>query len=140
MAKRSRDRPRLSQAEWAVMKALWDGGPMAVGDIYERLSTEQDWAYTTARTLVRRLADKGWLSYRKVGSSFLYRAAVPRDKAVRSAVREFSERVLGGLLSPFVAYYAEEKGLSQDDVAKLRKIIDTDPPEGGKQDDISSSG
>ncbi len=29
--------PRLSATAWPVMRVLWDHGPMALGDIYERL-------------------------------------------------------------------------------------------------------
>ena len=44
-------------------------------------------------------------------------------EAVFAAVRDFSNRVLDGVLAPFVAYYAEEKDLSAEDLAKLEKII-----------------
>jgi predicted transcriptional regulator len=73
------------------------------------------------------MVQKGWLSYTRVGSSFLYRPAVSRRKGLRSAIKQFSERVLGGALSPFVAYYAEEKGLSPEDVAALEKLLDRYP-------------
>ncbi len=123
MAKSTKQLQELSPSEWEVMKVIWDGGPMAGGEIYSRLATEQDWAYPTVKTLVRRMVGKGWLAYKPVGNSFLYRAAVPRRKAVRSAVREFSGRVLDGLLSPFVAYYAEEKDLSPEDLAQIEEIL-----------------
>ena len=115
-------RPPLSDAEWAVMKALWDDGDMALGDIVARLKG-QDWAYSTVKTLVRRLVEKGWISYREVGNSFLYRAAVPRERALRRAVRDFSRRVLDGVLSPFVAYYTEEGELSDEDLDRLEELI-----------------
>ena len=116
-------RPDLSASEWEVMKVMWDGGPMALRDIYARVSEERDWAYTTVKTLVRRMVAKGWLRYQRVGNSFLYRPAVARKKAVRSAVNEFTGRVLDGLLSPFVAYYAEENDLSPEDVARIEEIL-----------------
>ena len=122
MPKNTDNRPPLSDAEWEVMKALWADGDMALGDIFERLKGS-DWAYSTVKTLVRRLVEKGWIAYREVGNSFLYRAAVPREKAVRRAVREFSRRVLDGVLSPFVAYYAEEGELSEEDLTRLEAIV-----------------
>ena len=45
------------------------------------------------------------------------------EKAVRRAVREFSARVLNGAHTPFVAYYAEEKGLSPEEVSELDELI-----------------
>jgi BlaI family penicillinase repressor len=113
----------LSDSEWEVMKVLWEYGPMAARDAYAHLSDAQSWAQGTVKTLLRRMVQKGWLSYTRVGNSFLYRAAVPRRKGLRSAIRQFSERVLGGALSPFVAYYAEEKRLTPEDVAELEKLL-----------------
>ena len=132
MAKQRKKLPVPSESEWAVMKVMWEAGPMAVRDIYRRLSQERDWAYPTVKTLVRRLVGKGWLSYQQVGNSFLYRAAVTQKKAVRSAVKDFSERVLNGLLSPFVAYYADEKGLSPQELAELEEIIKKHREQGGQ--------
>lgn len=123
MSERSKRRSTFSPSEWSVMKVLWRDGPMALGEIYAKLSPAQDWAYSTVKTLVRRLAAKGCVSAQRVGSSCLYRAATPERKAVKSAIREFSERVLNGLLSPFVAYFAEEENLLSEDVAQLEKII-----------------
>ena len=123
MPRRRQKTQGLSPAEWAVMKVLWDGGPMALGEIVERVAGERDWSYSTVKTIARRMVAKGWLRARRVGGSFLYQPAVPRGKAVRSAVREFADRVLDGVLSPFVAYYAEEQELSDEDLAELEALI-----------------
>jgi BlaI family penicillinase repressor len=113
----------LSDSEWEVMKVLWEHGPLAARDVYAHVSELQPWAQGTVKTLLRRMLQKGWLSYTRVGNSFLYRSAVPRQKGLRWAIKQFSERVLGGALSPFVAYYAEEKQLTPEDVAELEKLL-----------------
>ena len=123
MVERS-DRPDLSDSEWEVMKAVWDRGPMAVGDIYEGLSARQHWAYSTVKTLVRRMVGKGWLDYRRVGNSFLYTAAVERQNAVREAGSKFVRRILDGVLMPFVVRYVEENGLSEEDAAELEQLLE----------------
>ncbi|MEW6354876.1 MAG: BlaI/MecI/CopY family transcriptional regulator [Planctomycetota bacterium] len=116
-------RPELSPSEWLVMRVLWDGGPMALGDIYAALADKHDWAYSTVKTLVRRLVAKSAVEYKKVGNSFLYRPAVARKMALKEAIKDFSERVLNGLLSPFVAYYAEREKLTSEDIAELERIV-----------------
>ena len=124
MARNEVPLPRsLSDSEWEVMKVLWEHGPLAARDVYAHLAGAQPWAQGTVKTLLRRMVQKGWLSYTRVGNSFLYRSAVPRRKGLRAAIRQFSERVLGGALSPFVAYYAEEKHLTPEDVAELEKLL-----------------
>jgi BlaI family penicillinase repressor len=130
---RKQRHPNVSPSEWAIIKALWDGGSMAVGDLYARLQAEHRWAYSTVKTLVRRLVRKGWITYRRVGNSFLYEPAVSRSEAVHSEIKRFSDRVLDGLLSPFVAYYAERGDLTDDDVAELERILEQYREERGQE-------
>ena len=127
-----KDIPELSNAEWAVMKIVWDGGPMALGEIYERFSGEKRRAYSTVKTLVRRMVNKGWLTYRRVGNSFLYNATVQRQNAVQHAMREFLSRVLDGALIPFVAHYVEENELSEEDLAQLEELVNRHRKKGEK--------
>ncbi len=124
-------RPDLSAAEWDVMKVIWDHGPLAARDIFDHLSGTKRWAYPTVKTLVRRMVEKGWLDYDRIGNSFLYRPAVSRKKALRRAVVEFSNRALDGLLSPFVAYYVEQKDLSTEDLRQLEAILKKHGRRGG---------
>ena len=132
MGKKTNISAELSAAEWEVMNVIWGGGPLATRDIYAGLAAEHTWAYSTVKTLVRRMVAKGWLNTARVGNSFLYSAAVPRNKAVRSAVKEFSSRVLDGLVAPFVAYFAAEKKLSAKDLAQLEEILNKQRKKGGK--------
>lgn len=115
--------PPLSRAEWEIMKVLWEHGDMALGEVVEKLGDNQCWAYNTVKTFVRRMVDKGWVSARKVGNSHLYRARVMKKKAVGQAIRDFSRRVLGGVLTPVVAYYVEDHGLTDQEIDELEQII-----------------
>lgn len=115
---------RLSESEWVIMKIFWDKGSMALGDVVQELKGNHGWAYTTVKTLVRRMAGKGWLSTRMVGGSFLYSPAVERSKAVRQALKEFSSRVLDGMLSPVVTYFAEEENINPEDLKELALLLE----------------
>ena len=86
MAKRPKDLPDLSPAEWEVMKVIWEHGPMAARDVNSYLSEDQTWSYATVKTMLRRVVKKGWVDYDQIGNSYLYRAVVGRDKATFSAV------------------------------------------------------
>lgn len=134
MGKRRKGLPNLSPTEWEIMKVIWKHGPMAARDVYARLSEERKWASSTVKTLLRRMLKKGWLDYQQVGNSYLYRGIVPREKAVWAAICEFSNRVLDGVLSPFVAYYAEQKDLSPEDLAQLEEVLKRHRQKGGEKD------
>jgi len=133
MTKRKKTLPPLSQSEWTVMKVIWDEESMSAAEVYAQLSRHREWAYSTVRTLLRRMVAKGWLDYRRVGTSFLYRPAVARENAMRRAVREFTNRVLDGAMASFVAYYADDAGLTSDDLDRLEEIIRQHRKGGGDQ-------
>ena len=124
MGKKLKDLPNLSPAEWEIMRVMWDHGPMAARDVYAEISKSQTWSSVTVKTLLRRIVKKGWIDYDQIGNCYLYRAAVARDKAVSAAVRDFSNRVLGGVLAPFVAYFAKQNGLTPEDMRQLEEILE----------------
>jgi BlaI family penicillinase repressor len=117
--------PKLSESEWIIMKAFWKKGAMALGDLVGELGGEQDWAYYTVKTLATRLVSKGWLTAKRVGGSYLYSPAVERSKAVRQALKDFTGRVLDGMLSPVIAHMFEEKSVSESDVKQLEQLLKT---------------
>lgn len=133
MTRKSKELPDLSPAEWEVMKVIWDNGPMAARDVYARLKGDGPRSYATVKTLLRRIISKGWLEYDQVGNSYLYRAVVRREKATAAAVREFSGRVLDGVLTPFVANFAAQYTLTPRDLDDLEKIVRRHRRQEGKE-------
>jgi BlaI family transcriptional regulator, penicillinase repressor len=123
MPAEQRKRAPLSDAEWEIMKVLWRDGAMALGDICEHLPLTQEWAYSTVRTFVQRLVQKGWLKATRVGNSHLYSPAVAQQAAQKSAIRHFADRVMDGVLSPFLSYYADDKGLTDEDIEEMERIV-----------------
>ncbi len=121
--KETQGNAKLSESEWVIMKIFWDKGSMALGDVVRELEGHQGWAYNTVKTLVRRMAEKGWVSARRVGNSFLYSPAVERSGAIRQALQDFTTRVLDGMLSPVIAYFAEKEELSKEDVKELELLL-----------------
>lgn len=116
--------PKISNAEWEIMKLLWENGPMAARDVFARLPQTNDWAYKTVKTLLSRLVAKGAVGYEQVGNSYLYRAAYTRTQMTRKEVKGFVERVLEGAAMPVMARFIEQHDLSQDDIDHLRKLLD----------------
>ena len=62
--------PDLTDAEWKIMKAVWDLKKTNVREVYESLLEGEGWAYNTVRTLMERLSAKGYLRAKKVGNMY----------------------------------------------------------------------
>ena len=118
------DRPPLGDLELAVLQHISDHGPLTVGEVARLFAAERGLARTTVLTVMERLRGKEYVRRRKVGGVYEYSAKLPASEVLRGLIRDFRERVLGGTLQPFVAYLAEERDLSADEIEALRTLLD----------------
>ena len=72
---------------------------------------------------MERLRIKGYLRRKKTQGIFQYSPSVPKADLLRSLVRDFVARALGGSLSPFVAHLIHEGKLSAAELAELRRLV-----------------
>ena len=49
---------KLTEAEWQIMNTLWEDWPATARQIADRLPENVNWAYTTIKTMLTRLAEK----------------------------------------------------------------------------------
>lgn len=115
--------PKISDAEWTVMKVLWDKGASTVAEVVKELEGRLHWKPRTVQTLIRRLAEKGALAVESVGREFRYSPAVAQDQCQLEESRSFLDRVFNGRLTPFVAGLMEREEVSKDDLAALREVL-----------------
>ena len=116
--------PRISEAEWEVMKAVWDGGPLPAGEVVDRVAAEHPWAPRTIKTLLNRLVRKGAVAVEAEGRRYLYRAKVNRQACVRKESRTFLSRVFSGAVAPAVVHLIEQGRLTSDELRQLRDTLD----------------
>src|SRR4030088_2740227 len=108
--------PQISDAEWEVMKVVWERQPVAAADVVDRLSRERAWSPRTIKTMLNRLVGKGALVYAVGGKGDIYRAKVPRDASVRRESRSFLARVFDGAVTPALAHFLEGADLSDAEI------------------------
>jgi len=116
--------PQISQAEWEVMKTLWDHGPLTSGQIVQRLEGGQDWRPRTIKTLLARLVQKGAVAAKQVQKRTLYSPKVGRDALVRRESRSFLARVFDGAVTPALLHFLKEAELSGEQIDELKKILE----------------
>ena len=87
---------KLTDTEWTLMTRLWDRNPLTAREIAEDLPADNKWAYTTIKTLLNRLVDKGALSETKRGNTSIYEPLIARRDARRTAVRSLLDKAFGG--------------------------------------------
>lgn len=125
---------KLSDAEWTVMNALWERSPASVRDVLERTEAATGWAYSTVKTILERLAEKGALGARKRANTILYEPRITRASARRAAVRSLLERAFDGAFGPLLRHLISEEKLSGKDrreLARMLEELDQRPPRRG---------
>jgi BlaI family penicillinase repressor len=124
--------PGISEAEWDVMKVVWDHEPVAASDVADRLAVERDWHPQTVKTMLTRLVGKGALAYKAEGKRYLYRARISRDACIRHESRSFLSRVFDGSVTPAVVHLLTHSKLSDDELKQLRRLLDNGGDASGK--------
>ena len=117
--------PPLSDAQLEIMNVVWDRGEASVADVWEVLSARRPLARNTVQTMMTRLNEKGWLKYRQRGPAFLFKASVARDSTRRALVDRFVDTVFSGSAEGLVLAMLEGRGLSDEEAARIRKLIST---------------
>jgi predicted transcriptional regulator len=120
----------LTERELEVMHAFWSKGNSTVAEVREALATAGlDRAYTTVATLVRILADKGFLVQTNQDRPFQYRPAQSYEEVSRKLLRDVLDRVFRGSRELLLVRLMEERSLS----AKERALLEDLLRKGGKR-------
>ena len=114
----------LTPAEWKVMKIVWQLKTGAARDVYELAGREHGWAASTVKTILRRLVEKGFLTYDQVGNSYLYRPARPALKSLYGAADTLLANALEGTVGPLLAYMVKRSKLSPEELNQLRALLE----------------
>ena len=115
--------PQISEAEFEVMRVVWNFAPVSTNEITDQLLQTTDWSPKTIQTLIRRLVTKGALTYEKQGRMFVYTAAVEEDEYLRSKTSSFVEHYFNGNISALVSSFLESDALSAEDIESLRDVL-----------------
>ena len=109
---------------WDLLNALWNAERATAREVTEPLADKRDWAYSTVKTMLDRMVEKGLVNARQVGNVWEYTLAAPRQKAQRWAWRRLVDVAFGGAVAPTLAFVAKETKLYKDERAALRALLD----------------
>jgi len=113
----------LTEAEWEIMKVVWEKEPCAAGTVQESLAQSRDRAYSTVKTTMDRMAEKGFLEIERIRNLQLFRSCISEVDARRGEFRKMLKRAFDGALTPMMQFLIEHEGLSKEEASQLRKLV-----------------
>ena len=116
---------KLTDAEWRIMNALWEGYPATARQVSGRLGGEVSWAYTTIKTMLSRLVDKKAVREAKEGNTSLYEPIVSRSRARSNALRALMDQAFDGAFGPMLHFLVEDQKISKKEKEQLLKALRT---------------
>ena len=123
MDKKRRELPELTPAQGEIMEIIWERGEVSASEVRRVLARTRAVARNTVRTLLERMEEKGWITHREEGRTFLYSAAQPRQVTIGQKVQEVIETVCGGSAEALVTALLDYRGLSPGELERIRAML-----------------
>ncbi len=117
------DMPKISEAEYEIMKAVWKNAPISTNEVVE-LFEGGNWSPKTVQTLLARLVKKGALGYEKRGRVFVYSPLIDEEEYRREESSSFLKKFYNGALNSMVLNFIDGDKRSADDRDELRRRLE----------------
>lgn len=108
-----------SGREMDILKVLWELGPASVRDVCRRMCPNNELAFNTVQTLLRIMDDKGLVSHKERGRTFIY---TPRYSRQRAASR-FLTHVFDGAIDQLVLSMISTANPSPEELKHIEKLV-----------------
>ena len=114
---------RITEAEWKVMKLLWEKAPQPAYDLAQELGLSEGWQSKTVKTLLTRLVKKGALKFEKYKNLYLYQPSITEKESILQEGESFLNRVFDGSGAKLMLHFAEHELLTKKEADALKRIL-----------------
>ncbi|NBC26323.1 MAG: BlaI/MecI/CopY family transcriptional regulator [Bacteroidetes bacterium] len=115
----------LGETEMEVLHHVWKLGEASVSDVRDRILENRKVAYTTIMTVMKNLADKGFLKYRKEGISYIYSAAIEPSDVQYNLVDGIVDKVFKGSARDLVQTLVKSENLTEKERREIKNLINS---------------
>jgi BlaI family transcriptional regulator, penicillinase repressor len=124
----SRDVPKPTEAELAILRVLWARGPSTVREVHEAVQrgrpSGQTTGYTTVLKLLQIMTEKGLVTRDERTRSHVYRARLSEDTTQRQLVTDLLDRAFGGSAARLVMQALDVSPASPEELKEIRRLLD----------------
>ena len=115
----------FTEVELEFMRVIWDEDEATPEQIQDTLA-DQGYPLTggSIRNVLAIMVEKGYLTRKKSGKTFLYKAKVKRDKASQHMVQDLLKRAFDGSESLMVAALLKRSDLKREELDEIERLIE----------------
>ena len=107
-----------------VLHHVWDMGEATVKQVRKRILESREVAYTTIMTVMKNLAEKGYLKYRKDGVTYVYSPAQEPESVRSNLISELMQKVFKGSPKELVQTLVNSDNMTEKDLLEIKDMID----------------
>ena len=115
--------PQISEAEFEIMKVIWDKSPINTKEIVDIVTKSSNWNMRTIHTLIARLEKKGAIKHKKDGRIYIFFPVVKKEDYIKSESKSFINKFYNGAVNKMVMNFIENDMLSLEDIQELKNIL-----------------
>ncbi len=108
------------------MQALWKQSPANVREVMQSLPEDNDWAYSTVKTLLTRLAEKAAVAVSKQANTSYFKPLITQPEAQRSEIHHLINRVFDGTVGGLVQHLLNKEPLSKVQQQELMALLEAE--------------
>ena len=114
----------LGETEMEVLHHVWELKRATVAQVRTLILKERKVAYTTVMTVMRKLADKGFLRFEKDGATYVYEPAQTKDEVQQGLLDNLVEKAFHGSSAALIQTLVKRESLTDTELDDIRKLID----------------
>jgi len=116
---------KLSKTEEELMNRLWKLKKAFMKDLLESYPNPKP-ATTTVATLLKRMADKGFIAHKLYGKSREYYPLIAKNAYFSKHINSLIKNFFNDSATQFASFFTKETDLSKTELEALRKLIDSE--------------
>jgi BlaI family transcriptional regulator, penicillinase repressor len=119
-----------TRTELAILKRLWPVDRLSAREVHDAVTGDTGWSYSTTRTVLTRMEEKGLVTRADAHGMAVYSAALTRVQVLGAMAKELTRQVFDIKGALPASMFADSPHLTEDDLAELDEILNSDEEEG----------
>lgn len=112
---------KMGAIESRFADIIWQNEPLSTSELIRLSEEELNWKRTTTYTVLKRLSERGIFQ----NENGTVTSLISREEFYSLQSEKFVEETFQGSLPAFLAAFTKRKELTTDEVAEIRRLIDS---------------